>query len=86
MHSFTSSSFWKAYEELPPEIQKQADEKFKLWKENPFHPGLHYKCVNSEKHIWSARINRNYRSLGIKSDDDIIWFWIGNHDDYMRLI
>jgi len=27
-------SYWKSYNELPEDIQKQADLKFELWKEN----------------------------------------------------
>jgi len=27
---------------------KVADGKFELWKKDPFHPSLHFKCVNSE--------------------------------------
>lgn len=86
MNSHASPSFWTAYDGLPSEIQKQADEKFDLWKKNPYHPGLHYKCVNSEKQIWSVRITRSYRALGIKDETTMIWFWIGNHDDYDRLL
>ena len=54
MDSFAVKSYWKCYDELPKEMRKQADAKFELWKENPFHPSLHFKCVNSEDNIWSA--------------------------------
>ena len=38
---------------------------FSLWAENPFHPSLRFKCVNREQDIWSVRISRGYRALGI---------------------
>jgi len=52
MNSFTVKSYWKSYEELPANLQQKADAKFELWKENPFHPSLNFKCVNSEENIW----------------------------------
>jgi len=27
-----------------------------------------------------------YRALGLKVDDGIVWFWIGSHAEYERLI
>lgn len=86
MNSHTTPSFWQACDNLPTESQKQADEKFDLWKKNPHHPSLRYKCVKPEKQFWSARKTQNYRTLGVRSDDTMIWFWIGNHDDYERLL
>ncbi len=86
MESFTVKSYWKAYNELPKKIMKQADAKFELWKEDPFHPSLHFKCVNSEENIWSVRINMDYRALAAREKDSVIWFWIGNHDNYKQLL
>jgi mRNA-degrading endonuclease RelE of RelBE toxin-antitoxin system len=66
MKSFTVESYWKSYKELSETMQKQADAKFELWKENPFHPSLHFKCVNSENNIWSVRVNIDHRALAVK--------------------
>lgn len=82
----TYPSFWKTYESLDNEIKKQAKKSFELWRENPFHPSLHFKCVNKEENVWSLRISRRYRALCIYENDTVIWFWIGNHNDYLRLI
>ncbi len=82
----THPFFWKIYESLDNEIKKQAKKSFELWRENPFHPSLHFKCVNKEENVWSLRVSRGYRALCIFENDTVIWFWIGNHDDYMRLI
>ena len=35
---------------------------------------------------WSARIGDNHRTLAVESPDGLIWFWIGTHADYDRLI
>jgi len=56
MNSFTVKSYWDSYNELSLDIKKQADTKFGLWKKDPFHPSLHFKCVNSADNIWSVRV------------------------------
>ena len=86
MKSKTLDSFWKYYNLLEQNIKIQAQKAFNLWKENPFHPSLQFKCVNSEENIWSIRITRNYRALCFFEKDMVIWFWIGNHDDYIKFL
>jgi hypothetical protein len=86
MKSFTVDSFWEAFDKLPEETQQIARNKFAIWKENPFHPGLKFKCVNTAHDIWSVRITRDYRALGIMNDKEIIWYWIGSHTDYEKLL
>ncbi len=36
--------------------------------------------------IYSVRIGLDYRALGVREGDDIVWFWIGSHADYDRLV
>ena len=86
MNSFTVKSYWKSYKELPVNIQRQADAKFKLWIENPFHPSLCFKCVNSEDNIWSVRVNMDYLALAVREKDMVIWYWIGDHKKYEQLL
>jgi hypothetical protein len=31
-------------------------------------------------------VTRTYRALARRSGDLVVWFWIGNHDDYEKLI
>lgn len=82
MKSETLPSFWEKYYKLNKETKNQARKAFFLWRENPFHPSLHFKCINGEENIWSARVSKSHRAIGIMDDDRLIWFWIGNHDDY----
>ena len=79
----TTSRFWECFDNLPKNIQDSAKENFELLKKNPKHPSLHLKPVGK---FWSVRISLNYRSLGFKDGDDIIWVWIGNHDEYEKLL
>ncbi len=84
MKSATLPSFWEAYARLDENIKRQARKAFRLWAQNPFHPSLRFKCINSEENIWSVRITRGYRAIGVLEGDTVTWFWIGHHDDYER--
>lgn len=84
MKSATLPSFWEAYHSLDKSIQRRARKAYHLWAQNPFHPSLHFKCINSEEAIWSVRVTLGYRAVGILDEDTITWFWIGNHDNYER--
>ncbi len=35
---------------------------------------------------WSVRVGKSYRALGIEVENGILWFWIGPHGEYDRLI
>jgi len=84
MKSQTLPSFWTAYRSLPEGVKKEARKAYQLWKRSPFHPSLHFKCVNRKEHIWSLRIALGYRAVGIFQRDTVTWFWVGSHDDYER--
>jgi hypothetical protein len=84
MKSATLPSFWSAYTALSKENRQRARKAFRLWAQNPFHPSLHFKCIDSSEGIWSVRITLVYRAIGILEGDMITWFWIGSHDDYER--
>lgn len=85
MKSRTVRSSWDAYTLLPEQTKKAARKNFLLWSESPFHPSLHFKCVNQEERIWSVRVTQGYRALGILDADTVTWFWIGGHQEYQRL-
>jgi mRNA-degrading endonuclease RelE of RelBE toxin-antitoxin system len=83
MKHHTSSSFWACYESLPSNIRTIADKNFQLIKENLQHPSLHTKKVGK---YFSVRIGKKYRALAVEVDDGLLWFWIGIHSEYDRLI
>ena len=88
MEHRAASDFWQEYLALPQEVRGRADKQFSLLKENPQHPSLQFKKIG-ERHgqeIWSARITLGYRALAIKRPDGYLWFWIGDHKTYERLI
>jgi hypothetical protein len=78
-----SPKFWQSYGNLPPDIQKLADENFQLLKQEPFHPSLHFKKVGR---FWSVRVGIHYRAVAVEEGSDIVWFWIGRHDEYDHIV
>ncbi len=78
--------FWKLYRLLPKETQELADKNFDLLRTDPYHPSLHFKKVDVVRKLWSVRVGSQYRALGLEKPDGIVWFWIGTHAEYDKLI
>jgi hypothetical protein len=83
MRHFASPAFWEAYRRLPESVRALADKNYTLLKQNPQHPSLHLKKMGR---FWSVRVGSRYRSLAVEIDGGLLWFWIGSHADYDRLI
>ncbi|MEI7868356.1 MAG: hypothetical protein WCI11_10720 [Candidatus Methylumidiphilus sp.] len=86
MISHTTSTFRQLLNKLPADVRKQARDAYRQFKHNPFYPSLHFKKVHTKRPIYSARINIDYRAVGIIDGEEIIWFWIGPHKDYEKLL
>lgn len=86
MNSHITADFRKAFGRLPPEVQAQARKAYRLFQDNPNHPGLRFKPIQASKPYFSVRITLGYRAVGIRDKDTIIWFWIGSHSNYDQLI
>jgi hypothetical protein len=54
MKSAILPSFWEKYRALSPAVRAGARKAYRLWAENPFHPSLHFKCIDSKEDIWSG--------------------------------
>ena len=86
MKSHTTKRFREAFRRLPSPVQSQARKAYRLFVQNPHHPGLRFKRVHTALPIYSVRIARDYRALGIREGESIIWFWIGSHAEYEDLL
>lgn len=86
MKSFTSRRFREMYANLPDQVQLRARRAYQLFRRNPSHPGLNFKKVDEENNIYSARVGLGYRAVGQIDGSEIVWFWIGPHGDYDKLI
>jgi len=47
------------------------------------HPSLHFNRLGQ---FWSGRVGLHHRAVAVESGDDRVWFWIGSHADYDRLL
>ena len=84
--SRTTARFRKKFKTLMPGIKKIVREAYKLFLSNPSHTSLDFKPVNPAKTIYSARASIDVRVVGIKDGGEIVWFWLGFHNEYDRLI
>lgn len=85
MNHRATRDFWDHYRRLPEAVQRVADKNFRLLKNDPYHPSLHFKKLHAD--LWSARVGLDHRALATPVDaGTFVWFWIGRHDAYERLI
>ena len=75
--------FWTCYHQLPEEIQRLTDRCCQLLREDPPHASLRLRKIGR---FWSVRVGLHYRALAVEHAGDLIWFWIGSHAEYDRLI
>jgi len=78
-------SFWRAYRLLDSRVREAARRSYSLFAENPSHPSLRFKKLGGYEHIWSVRINEQYRAVGERSGETVVWVWIGSHNDFDKL-
>ncbi len=86
MQSRTTRQFWRLFRDLPAEVQRDAQRAYRLFQANAAHPGLQFKKLEGEADIYSARIGLDYRALAVVKKDRVVWYWIGSHADYDRLV
>jgi hypothetical protein len=75
--------FWAGYRALSAEVQRAADRAYEHLKRDPRHPSLQFKKVGP---YWSVRVGARHRALAVEARDGFVWFWIGTHADYDKLL
>ncbi len=86
MRSRTTAQFRRALRRLPEDVQRQAAVAYRHFQENPNHPGLHFKRVNTEEPVYSVRVGSSYRAVALVEEGEATWFWIGTHTEYDHLL
>lgn len=86
MKSLTTTEFRKLFAALPKQVQEQTRAAYRQFKKDSSHPSLRFKKVHPELPIYSARISKNYRAVGQLDGDTAIWFWVGSHAEYDKLL
>jgi hypothetical protein len=78
--------FWDEYASLPDHVKRQARFAYRLFRDNPNHPGLRFKRLRASEAIYSVRIGLGYRAVGVMTGEEIVWFWIGSHAAFDKLV
>ena len=88
MKSELSLEFVKLFRKLPERVKRTARKNYKLWKTNARHPSLEFKAVKGVKQVYSIRVGIGWRALGVlkEGEDTMVWFWIGSHGEYDKLL
>jgi hypothetical protein len=86
LRSRRTRSFRDGFAALPPSVQEQARAAYRRFQKNPGHPSLRFKKVHLTEPVYSVRVSLDYRAVGVVTGETIIWYWIGNHDDYEKLL
>jgi hypothetical protein len=60
---------------LPEHIQRRAREAYRRFKQ-----------VHATQPIYAARVGLGHRALAIIEGETVVWFWIGPHSEYDRLL
>ena len=85
--SHKTKRFQKLLDDLPAEAQQQAKVAYKLFQENPHHPSLNFKPVpTAGVNAYSAMIGEHYRVIGYLDGNQFVWWWIGTHEAYNRIV
>ena len=71
---------------LPAEVQDQAKQAYRLWLSDPWHNSLRFKKVSQTSPAYSVRVGSDYRAVGVRRGNLVVWFWIGPHAEYDSLL
>jgi hypothetical protein len=83
MKSLATAEFWQLFAALPAHVQHNARKAYRIWLRNPHYNSLRFKKIGR---VWSVRVSRGYRVLGLLKGATVHWFWIGPHDEYKRVL
>jgi len=86
LKSHVNARFRRQFSNLPKRIQEQSRRAYRLFKVDPGHRGLEFKKLPPHQDVWSARITDNYRAIGLRQGDTIVWFFIGTHAEYDAML
>ena len=85
MISKTLPRFWSLYRQLPQALRQAARTAYQQFANDPSHPSLHFHRLAFDPRMWSVRITRNCRAVGMVQGDTITWHWIGDHHEFDRV-
>ncbi len=72
MNSRTTRRFREMFAALPAQVRRQSQEAYRLFRQNPSHPGLRFKQVHAAPPTYSARVGIGFRAVGAMDGDTLI--------------
>jgi hypothetical protein len=75
-----------ASHKLPNVARELADNNHKLLAADPRRRSLRLKNVGTTKQPWSVRVGMHDRALRPDEPEGMVWFWIGSHAEYDKLL
>ena len=73
MNSQITEDFIERFARLPDSIKAQARKAYRLWRDNPSHPSLHFKKIHGHENLYAVRVSLGWRALGLLDGDTITW-------------
>ena len=88
MKSTRTRQFHKQFHALSAEVQRDARAAYQQFVKDPLYPGLHLESVQGKqgRTYYSVRVGLHYRALAERLPDTWLWFWIGTHAEYDKLL
>ena len=74
----------RAYDRLPPEVQKRVDRTLRLLGEDWRPPGLRAKRLSGHRDIFYARVDRDHRLTYERRGDVLLLRNVGRHDETLK--
>lgn len=65
MNSELDEEFIALFTKLPERVKHTARKNYRLWKEDPGHPGLEFKAVAGVDNVYSVCVGIGWRDLGV---------------------
>ncbi len=81
--AFCSPDFWSCYRRLPKQVQELADANYELLKIDSSHTSLHFKKIGKYR---AVRVGLHYRALAVEISEGLLWFWVGSHSEYDKIL
>ena len=83
MKSLVRPSFWRAHAGLDDRARQAARRAYAQFARDPGQPSLRFKKLGGYDHIWSVRVNEQYRAVGeigsarrAKENSPAIYRWV----------
>jgi hypothetical protein len=86
LRSHLTWEFVTCFGKLPDRVKRLARRNYRLWASDTGHPSLQFRRVGKRLPAYSVRVGIGWRAMGVRHGDAMIWFWIGSHAEYDRLL